>query len=406
MVFTQHRSHRCNLPPGARFSIQRLFHPAFLSARYSAKICLGGDRSFQSLRQIQLSQVKAPNILQQLSSRLLSEPAGSINLMAREGTVTDIPQWCALHQSLGVPYPAAARGVLAELWRILLSTGRLLLFLVEDRWRPRGARIVSCCAAIFATDAFVAEARSTLRPFLGMRLAQHYLEGELSVLSASEIARANAAEGLNLVVCFEGWDTNALPREEWLAVRERQCTAFHVALSGYHLKEFLANPLGQEAFEEMIDAGARLRRDYAEFFQPETPLPPLQPRLVGLTKAEAEAHPGSHLAGLFVYTPPRFHFSRAEQRLLQHALTGETCDDLSNSLALSRWTVKKRWHAIYEKVAAADSELLPPLCDGQDPHGRGAERRRRLLNYLRQHPEELRPARRTQPRNSLQPGVE
>jgi hypothetical protein len=54
--------------------------------------------------------------------------------------------------------------------------------------------------------------------------------------------------------------------------------------------------------------------------------------------------------------------------------------------------VKKRWHAIYERVADVDSELLPPsIAYGADASSRGAERRRHLLNYLRQHLEELRP---------------
>ena len=93
----------------------------------------------------------------------------------------------------------------------------------------------------------------------------------------------------------------------------------------------------------MIEAGTRLRRDYRKCLgEMSDSHRESLPRLVGLTKGEAAKNPGSHLAGLFVYTPPRFHFSRSEQRLLEHALTGETCDDLAASLALSPSTVKKR----------------------------------------------------------------
>jgi hypothetical protein len=54
--------------------------------------------------------------------------------------------------------------------------------------------------------------------------------------------------------------------------------------------------------------------------------------------------------------------------------------------------VKKRWQAIYERVGDVDRELLlPPVAHGPNITARGAERRRRLLHYLRQHPEELRP---------------
>jgi DNA-binding CsgD family transcriptional regulator len=99
-----------------------------------------------------------------------------------------------------------------------------------------------------------------------------------------------------------------------------------------------------------------------------------------------------NIGSLFVYTAPRFHFSRSERVLLQHALMGETCEQLAASLSLSPWTVKKRWHAICDRVAAVDGELLPPpIAYGAHASSRGAERRRHLLNYLRQHLEELRP---------------
>jgi DNA-binding CsgD family transcriptional regulator len=107
---------------------------------------------------------------------------------------------------------------------------------------------------------------------------------------------------------------------------------------------------------------------------------------------EALAHPGTNVAGLFIYTAPRFHFSRSQRALLQHALMGETCERVAASLSLSPWTVKKRWRAIYERVMDVDNELLPPpIAYGVHVSSRGEERRRHLLNYLRQHLEELRP---------------
>jgi hypothetical protein len=71
---------------------------------------------------------------------------------------------------------------------------------------------------------------------------------------------------------------------------------------------------------------------------------------------------------------------------------GETSQDLAALLFISPWTVKKRWRAIYDRVADVDSELLPsPVAGGLGVTSRGAERRRHLLNYLQQHFEELRP---------------
>lgn len=328
-----------------------------------------------------------------MRDRSVGKPDG-INLMARGGRAEDLPACRTLHQTFGLPYGEACWRVLPEMWQILLANGTMQLFLVENRARPSGSRIVSFSATVFATDEFCSEAESTLPPYLGVQLARHYLSHELPVLKREQVARANAREGLNLVMCFEGWNHDGLSPEQGLAVREKQSEAFHLAHAGYRMKEVLADPLDYDGLHWMLEAGAHVRRDYSRYFQKHgavTKHSP-RPRLVGLTKEEAWANPGSYLSSFFVYTPPRFHFSRSEQLLLHHALRGETSGDLAASLSISPWTVKKRWHAIYERVADVDHELLLPLiANGAHSTARGAERRRHLLYYLRQHLEELRP---------------
>jgi hypothetical protein len=169
----------------------------------------------------------------------------------------------------------------------------------------------------------------------------------------------------------------------------------YLALRGYHIKEFLADPIEWEMSQWMLDAGARLRRDYSDYFRKNglaKQKSSQRPSLVGLTKGEALAHPGGNIARLFIYTAPRFHFNRSQRVFLQHALVGETCEKLATSLSLSPWTVKKRWRAIYDRVVDVDRELLPPsIAYSVHTSSRGAECRRHLLNYLRQHLEELRP---------------
>ena len=318
-----------------------------------------------------------------------------ISFIARKGDERDLANCYVLHESLRLPYPEISRRILQQMWRKLLSDGAMQLFLVEDRARPSGSRIVAFGAAVFVTDEFCSEARSTLPPYLGVELARRYLSQDLPVLNRKQIARANARDGLNVLMCFEGSAEDGFVREQFFLVREKQKEAFHLALRGYRFKEFLTDPIGMKTLEWMLDAGARFRRDYSNYFRKNRLLKPessKRPYLVGLTKKEAFAHPGSSIAGLFINTPPRFCFNRSQRVLLRHALMGATCEQLAASLSLSTWTVKKRWHAIYDRVADVDSELLPPpIAYGARVSSRGAERRRYLLNYLRQHLEELRP---------------
>jgi DNA-binding CsgD family transcriptional regulator len=318
-----------------------------------------------------------------------------INLIAQTGTVEDLAECYALHESLGLPYAKKSWRILGEMWRALLSKGAMQLCVVANRARLVSARIVSFSAIVFVTDEFCSEARSKLPPYLGVELTQRYLSGQMPVLNRKQVAHANAGDGLNVMVCFEGWTQDALSSQQLFAVRAKQSEALHLALSGYRVNEFLANPIGPNASQWMLDAGARLRRDYTNYFRKNhlsKPESSRRPCLMGLSKEEALAHPGSNLAGVFVYAAPRFHFNRSQRVLLRHALMGQTCEELATSLSLSPWTVKKRWHAIYRRVADVDTALLPPpIAYGVNVSSRGPERRRRLLSYLRQHLEELRP---------------
>lgn len=334
-------------------------------------------------------------MFERLAREQQSKMIYGISLIAREGFTEDLATSYTLHQSLGLPYTEACWHALPHMWHALLSKGAMKLFLVEDRARPLGSRIVAFNAIVFGTDKFCLEAQSTLPPYLSVQLTHQYLSGRLPVLNRDQVARANACDGLNVVMCFEGWAQDGIWPEQSLLIREKQDEAFHLTLRGYRIKEFLADLIEWEMSQWMLDAGARLRRDYSDYFRRHK-APKLKssqrPWLVGLTKKEAFAHPGSNIAGLFIYTPPRFHFNRSQRVLLQHALMGETCEKLATSLSLSTWTVKKRWHSIYDRVADVDRELLPcSIAYGLDASTRGAERRRHLLNYLRQHLEELRP---------------
>ena len=302
----------------------------------------------------------------------------------------------ALHrESFRLPYDEKRWHVLPELWRALVRDGTMHLFLVENRAGTPGSRIVSFGATAFVTDEFCSETRSVLPPYLGLQMARRYLSHDLPILSHRQVAQSNAGDSLNVLVCFEGSEYGGLSREQILAAREKQDEAFHLAHSGYRVKEFLAEPIGEVALQWMLDAGARFRRDYSGYYQSHRRLTPdssQRPRLVGLTKEEAFAKCGCHISSMFAHTSPRFHFNRSEQMLLHHALMGETSDELAGSLFISPWTAKKRWHAIYQRVADVDRELLlPAVANGSHGTSRGAERRRHLLHYLRRHLEELRP---------------
>lgn len=94
------------------------------------------------------------------------------------------------------------------------------------------------------------------------------------------------------------------------------------------------------------------------------------------------------MAAMFYEYPPRLGLRGTHRELLAAALEGLTDEELSSRLSLSESAIKKRWSAVYEAVEGKIPGLSATPRDGAK---RGAERRRHLLNYLREHPEEFRP---------------
>ena len=145
---------------------------------------------------------------------------------------------------------------------------------------------------------------------------------------------------------------------------------------------------GDEPLQMAINAGFRLRGSYSGYFRDRPrPSPEIQPYMTGVTRREAQDSEGSLINQAFMYTPPCLYFKPHEQDLLCLALLGYSDEELAEPLGVTLAAVRKRWSAIYERVLSVDPYLLPTAGDGT----RGAEKRRELLAYLRDHPEELRP---------------
>jgi DNA-binding NarL/FixJ family response regulator len=84
---------------------------------------------------------------------------------------------------------------------------------------------------------------------------------------------------------------------------------------------------------------------------------------------------------------PRLAFTQGEKDLLEAATDGLDDVGASSELGLTLSAIKKRWGSIFERVAAK----MPDLCPSDSSDTRGIQKRNRILTYVRQHPEELRP---------------
>lgn len=290
-------------------------------------------------------------------------------------------------------YPDDVLGDLPAAWHRLLQDEAAISTVIEDLERSDAARIVGFGMSVFITDAFMREARVGAEPYLSARLIRADTPGASPILRPAAIAKANARNGLGLVLLHCGVASEVVHEDELRRVLYTILEGFLWEHRGYRVNEVL-----QELWDEIPPHYAqpgwgRIRSNYAMFYAQRglsLPQPGQGPVLVGLTRDEVLAEPGSTmLAPLFSYLRPRFGFRRGEQQLLGRALLGQTDPELARALHIALPTVKSRWRAIYNRLVACAPELLPDSTNAGDT--RGKEKRRRVLEYLRRHPEELRP---------------
>jgi hypothetical protein len=241
----------------------------------------------------------------------------------------------------------------------------------------------------------LAELKKPPLSWIGPALTKRLARDNSPLLSARQLREANTAGGLNAV----GWEGCVR------AGYEDRPDLFHHIMGGfldshrgYLWKEIVAaNAESVDRLERTLYSGGRLwdpaTGRYAEAVARDLQEVVGEPHIVGITWDLAGTRRSNWVDALFRYRPPQIGFSRAEQLLLLTALRNEagTDQELAAVLAVSTPTVKKMWLSIYCRAAG-----LPELAsDGGEPGResvhRGKEKRRRLLAYLRDHPEELRP---------------
>jgi hypothetical protein len=302
------------------------------------------------------------------------------------------------HPIVGPRYGSAIADLRAAWSRLLAGDGFCSATVFEEKVGA-GANTVGVGVSVFASDEFLREAKKPPSFWIGPELAKRAGRGDhSSLLTAKQVREANSREGLNLVI----WQATVREQHmQKMEVWEAFMKAGVEQHRGYRLKELLV------AQAESVEHLLGLRHTGGFFWDGENQrygdLPDCdlnaiirEPHVAGITREIALSRPlesiTSSIGSLFHYQPPQFGFSGSEQRLLLAALAGGTDEDLSEELAISLSTVKKTWRCVYDRVAACLPELIPGNSQSNgEASKRGRDKKQRLVSYLREHPQELRP---------------
>ncbi len=283
-------------------------------------------------------------------------------------------------------------GDMGAVWLSLLGCEAFRAVVFEDVKNSQ-VRRVGAGVSIFVSDDFLAELKIPPFFWVGPELIRRVIRGNSPLLSNKEMRQANANGGLNLLAWIAALDVEHFGSVD---ANPAMFSAFVSEHRGFLLKEIVGQGVSLEALEGAIRSGGL-------FFSPvdgryveslDKPLDEVfaAPYLIGLTRELAMARVGTWIGSLFVYQPPQFGFRPSEQRLLLAALEGGTDDSLAKMLGVSLSAVKKTWRTIYGRVTAKSPGLIPDQVPEELSSERGKEKKQRLLAYLREHPEELRPA--------------
>ena len=211
------------------------------------------------------------------------------------------------------------------------------------------------------------------------------------VLPARQLSN-NWSDGLTLAVIVHNWfeeEPESLQRE----IRQCLMTTFLDDLSGYNLSELIVEAPAERDSRWALNGGFRVRSAYEEWYADHAEPQPRR-MLFGITREEALEAESSLLSLMFHYQRPRFEFTPSQRKLLAYAVQLKTDSEIADHFGVSLSAVKKSWAAIFDKVG----DHLPTTAsatatDRSDDRAgtRGAQKRHRLLSYLRSHPEEFRP---------------
>lgn len=285
---------------------------------------------------------------------------------------------------------------LPNLLKMLIEQRIVTAACVERRDHSRGTwELDGFGLSAFLADAAVSAYYDEPPPFLDMLLLERCRAGETAAcfLSAEDIARANAGAGLNLLGLTwlqSTYDFRLASGRKLLEMSFQLMIGFH---RGYRLQR--AMHIGWADYAEAMKAAG-----FAEYKQPasepDSPYlnhPNGRARLYGrYTAADSQRLlPGSPISYLFTNSRPIFALTAAEQVVVELALADLADAGVAHELGTTVTAVQQRWKRIYQRVTEVDPVFFGDTDDQRPDAVRGNERRRFVLNYIRNHPEELRP---------------
>lgn len=307
----------------------------------------------------------------------------------RKTRASDLPESLRLHPAKsGADVMGEARALSA--WQKLLENSHASRSAVVELNCNGNAELVGFGCATFVKKSFAEAEVLHPKPGLNFRILESLLCGDGVVATYEEVREANTHGGLEQVILDTSWKNDLLTATQRDEVRVMLGRSYQDLFSGYRFSRILTELVDElDLWHVHGHRSFRIVDRFETFWTANPDATWNHDRaLAAVTVDSMREDPHSVAAGLFQHhLEPQFRFTRVEQELLETALEGADDASASKALFVSVPAIKRRWTGIFDRVAA----IRPDLCPFDGDGTRGIQKRQRVLTYVRNHPEELRP---------------
>ena len=308
----------------------------------------------------------------------------------------DVAAFCRHYMAM----PKALDAALPELLHWLLAEQWVFGGIVERLRRPGGSwELAACGIGCFMSDALHDAYFAQPFPFIGVHVLEQARLGRVEdvMIDRGEVNRRQKSPPPTLDLLLPFWlqdDFRKESEEAWHLIFQG-FSLLDRFLTGVRLRSFIFEGLDWDRSFFEVAGYARLVDFTVENVS--TPYdylkndPRYLPHVHGIyTVDDFRRRPSSvPVARMFMFREPILDFTDNQKMVLDLAVEGYSDKEIAEILGLSANAVRMRWRGIYEKMQAVLPDIFTDVED--NGAGRGQEKRRMAIHYVRDHPEEIRP---------------
>jgi hypothetical protein len=296
-----------------------------------------------------------------------------MHLRGRQTTSADFPEARQLITDCFL-YEDERIGELFEMWRqIIDGESGYSSVVIGDAPRP----LLAFGLSVALKPQFLEGVFANPRPFTAKQIFEAWRRGNSPIMTREEVAEANAGWGVDLFILHHGYAPMHDESEDY-AVMVALAAEFLQQHAGLNLRSMTQEFYDRSWLDITPRFGFSMRQDFLD--HPAAAALPLnkRPFVAGIRRSEVVA-PGRDdflIDALFAHSPaPRLGLDAAQRQLLRALLEPENDARIDDA---------PHWNDLFDRISRTDSSFTSAASNG-------VERRERVLEWVRCHPEELHP---------------